>query len=168
MTLSRTELEREAAATGFQPEPLEKVVRLFELLQSLKSHPFLKNRFVLKGGTALNLFWSDVPRLSVDLDLNYIGAADRDTMLKEKPTMDQAVTAVCGRLGIQVMRVPGEHAGGKWRLSYDSAMGRTGTLELDLGCDSGTASYSSVEEGFGSGVLNVIRLTSIDGMSCPP
>ena len=43
-----------------------------------------------------------------------------------------------------------------------------GTLELDLGCDSGTASYSSVEEGFGSGVLNVIRLTSIDGMSCPP
>lgn len=87
---------------------------------------------MLKGGTALNLFLFDVPRLSVDLDLNYIGAADRETMLSERPGIDQAVTAVCGRLGIRVMRVPGEHAGGKWRLSYDSAMGRTGTLELDL------------------------------------
>jgi hypothetical protein len=36
---------------------------------------------VLKGGTALNLFVLDVPRLSVDIDLNYIGAADRETML---------------------------------------------------------------------------------------
>jgi len=132
MTLSRSDLEREAASTGFQTEVLEKVFQLLALLQSLRSHPFLKSRLVLKGGTALNLFLFDVPRLSVDLDLNYIGAADRETMLSEKPGIEQAVTAVCGRLGIRVMRVPGEHAGGKWRLSYDSAMGRTGTLELDL------------------------------------
>jgi hypothetical protein len=132
MTLSQPELEREAAATGFQVEPLEKVFRLLELLQSLRSHPFLKDRIVLKGGTALNLFLSDMPRLSVDLDFNYIGASDRDTMLEEKPTMQQAINAVCSRLGIRVMRVPGEHAGGKWRLSYNSVLGRTGTLELDL------------------------------------
>lgn len=132
MTLSRAELERETAATGFQAEPLEKVLHLLELLQALRSHPFLKGRFVLKGGTALNLFLFDVPRLSVDLDLNYIGAADRETMLGEKPRIDQAITAVCSRFGIRVMRVPGEHAGGKWRLSYDSVLGRTGTLELDL------------------------------------
>jgi len=29
---------------------------------------------LLKGGTALNLFLLDLPRLSVDIDLNYIGA----------------------------------------------------------------------------------------------
>jgi len=132
MTLSRSDLERVSASTGFQAEPLEKVLRLLDLLQSLRSHPFLKGRFVLKGGTALNLFLFDVPRLSVDLDLNYIGAGDRETMLREKPGIEQAMNAVCRRVGIRVMRVPGEHAGGKWRLSYDSAMGRTGTLELDL------------------------------------
>ena len=43
-----------------------------------------------------------------------------------------------------------------------------GSLELDLDCNSGTATYSSNEQGFGSGVLNVIRLTSIDGLNCPP
>jgi hypothetical protein len=39
----------------------------------------------LKGGTALNLFHFDVPRLSVDIDLNYVGAIERDTMLAENP-----------------------------------------------------------------------------------
>ena len=132
MTLSRSDLQRTAASAGFQAEPLEKVFRLLDLLQSLRSHPFLKSRFALKGGTALNLFLFDVPRLSVDLDLNYIGAGDRETMLSEKPGIEQAIKAVCKRGGIRVMRVPSEHAGGKWRLSYDNVMGRTSTLEIDL------------------------------------
>ncbi len=132
MRLSLEDLQREAAAAGFRTEPLEKVLRLLEALEALRSHPFLKERIALKGGTALNLFIFDVPRLSVDIDLNYIGSADRVTMLEERPRIEQAVQAVCGRLGIRVRRVPGEHSGGKWRLSYDGAAGRSGTLELDM------------------------------------
>ena len=41
-----------------------------------------------------------------------------------------------------------------------------GTLELDLDCDSGTATYTSTEDGFGSGVLNIVRLTTIEGFGC--
>ncbi len=130
--LTPTDLDREAMATGFRPEPLEKVIRLIELLDSLRSHPFLKRRIALKGGTALNFFIFDVPRLSVDIDLNYIGAIDRETMLAEQPKMRQALEAVCGRLGIRVKRVPSQHAGGKWRLSYITVTGRPGTLELDV------------------------------------
>jgi len=130
--LSHEDLQREAATTGFQVDALEKVFRLLELLESLGRHPFFKGRFVLKGGTALNLFVFDVPRLSVDIDLNYIGAIDRETMLAEKPKIEQAIQAVCGRLGMEVRRVPDEHAGGKWRLSYVRSSGRTGVLELDL------------------------------------
>jgi len=132
VTLIPADLFREAAATGFQAEPLEKAIRLLELLEALRSHPFLKARIALKGGTALNLFHFDVPRLSVDIDLNYIGAADRETMLAERPKIEQAVQAVCGRLGIQIKRSPRDHAGGKWRLSYTTVLGRPGTLELDL------------------------------------
>jgi hypothetical protein len=130
--LSLEDLQREAATAGFRTEPLEKVLRLLEVLEALRSHPFLKERIALKGGTALNLFIFDAPRLSVDIDLNYIGSADRGTMFEERPKIEQAVQAVCGRLGIRVRRVPGEHAGGKWRLSYDGASGRSGTLELDM------------------------------------
>jgi hypothetical protein len=51
----------------------------------LRSHPFLKQRIVLKGGTALNAFVLHLPRLSVDIDLNYIGSSDREVMLAERP-----------------------------------------------------------------------------------
>lgn len=38
--------------------------------------------FALKGGTAINLFVHDLPRLSVDIDLTYLLRDDRDTALK--------------------------------------------------------------------------------------
>ncbi len=119
-------------AAGYTPEVVEKVRRLLLLLDALRSHPFLKERVALKGGSALNLFLWDVPRLSVDVDLNFIGSADREAMLADRPRMDQAVEAVCGRLGITVRRMPEDHAGGKWRLGYVAEGGRTGTLELDV------------------------------------
>lgn len=132
MRLDRDDLVRMAADLGFGAEPLEKVLRLVELLADLGGHPYLRDRLVLKGGTALNLFLSDVPRLSVDIDLNYIGSADLATMQAERPEVERAIAAVCGRLGLQVTRVPSEHAGGKWRVTYTGAAGNPGTLELDI------------------------------------
>ncbi len=130
--LSRDQLQRGAADGGFQMEPYEKVRMLVELLESIRGHPFLGRRMVLKGGTALNLFFLDFPRLSVDIDLNYIGASDRATMLSERPRIEQALEQVFGRLGLNIKRAPNEHAGGKWRLSYASALGKPGTLEVDV------------------------------------
>lgn len=132
MNLSLRDLQREAAATGFPAETLEKSIRLVSLLNTLRSHPFLKTRIALKGGTALNLFIFDVPRLSVDIDLNYLGASDRETMLAERPKLEQALQAVCGREGLAVKSLPSEHAGGKWRLTYTAASGWNGNLELDV------------------------------------
>ena len=132
MNLTPQSLAREVAATGFGAEPLEKVFRLMALLDALNSHPFLKTRIALKGGTAINLFHFAVPRLSVDIDLNYVGAADRETMLAERPKVEQAVRAVCSREGLNVRRMPTEHAGGKWRLAYVGAKGTPGNLEIDV------------------------------------
>jgi predicted nucleotidyltransferase component of viral defense system len=86
----------------------------------------------LKGGTALNLFVLGLPRLSVDIDLNHVGCSDRATMLAERPRVDQALQQVAGRMGLTVKRAPTEHAGGKWRLTYATALGRQGSVELDV------------------------------------
>jgi predicted nucleotidyltransferase component of viral defense system len=45
--------------------------------------PFVASEpdFALKGGTAINLFVRDLPRLSVDIDLTYLPVADRPTSL---------------------------------------------------------------------------------------
>lgn len=132
MSLTFEDMQREAAATGFPIETLEKAIHLLDFLDSLRSHNFLKPRIALKGGTALNLFVFDVPRLSINIDLNYVGSVDRAVMIAERPKIEQAIQAVCDRQGLMVKRVPEEHAGGKWRLTYTSSAGGTSTLELDI------------------------------------
>ena len=57
MRISKEKLFSEAEVTGFRPEILEKVIRLLSLLEGFRSHPFLKGRLALKGGTALNFFF---------------------------------------------------------------------------------------------------------------
>lgn len=39
--------------------------------------------FALKGGTAINLIYRDMPRLSVEIDRTYLPVADRRSSLKE-------------------------------------------------------------------------------------
>jgi predicted nucleotidyltransferase component of viral defense system len=46
---------------------------LLEVLPILAGH----SEFAIKGGTALNLFYLDLPRLSVDIDLCYLPIKDR-------------------------------------------------------------------------------------------
>jgi predicted nucleotidyltransferase component of viral defense system len=130
--LSREQLQRAAADSGFQVESYEKVYMLVRLLEAIRTHPFLGSRLALKGGTAINLFVLDLPRLSVDIDLNYVGAADRQTMRAERPHVEQALQQVAGRMGLNVKRAPTEHAGGKWRLTYATALGRQGSIEVDV------------------------------------
>lgn len=132
MKFGAEEIQETAATLGFRPDSLEKVFRLLSLLETLRSNAFLRPRLALKGGTALNLFLFDVPRLSVDIDLNYVGSGDRDTMLADKPKVEQAIAAVCAREGLTVKRMPGEHAGGKWRLSFLNTAGSSDKLEVDL------------------------------------
>lgn len=84
MKISKELLIRESSRTGFRVEILEKVWHLMNVLEGINAHPFLQERLVLKGGTALNLFIFDLPRLSVDIDLNYIGMPDREGMMRER------------------------------------------------------------------------------------
>jgi hypothetical protein len=41
-----------------------------------------------------------------------------------------------------------------------------GSLDMAIDCDGGPASYASTEEGFGSGVLNVVKLSELAGLEC--
>ncbi|MDP2194303.1 MAG: nucleotidyl transferase AbiEii/AbiGii toxin family protein [Alphaproteobacteria bacterium] len=57
----------------------EQVKTLIEIL------PFIakNHNFALKGGTAINLFVLNMPRLSVDIDLCYLPLSQRDVALKD-------------------------------------------------------------------------------------
>ena len=67
----------------------EQVRLLVSLLPSVAKQPC----FALKGGTAINLFVRDMPRLSVDIDLAYLPLEDRDTSLAGIDTALGKITA---------------------------------------------------------------------------
>lgn len=112
--INRESVERVARESGFRKDSVEKVMRLCRILRRLDSHPTTEGAWLLKGGTALNLLHLDVPRMSVDIDLNFIGAVDREGMVSARPGFEAALAAVCEREGCTVKRTPSEHAGGKF------------------------------------------------------
>lgn len=77
---------------------------------------FVDDTFALKGGTAINLFVRDMPRLSVDLDLVFPDAAlPRDEALLR---INEAIRQSAGRLqkrGFQV-HTPASPASGETKL----------------------------------------------------
>lgn len=118
--------------SGFKPESLQKQMTLLVILRDIHNDPFLGKQFALKGGTAINLFWFQLPRLSVDIDLNYIGSVDRETMQRDRPKLEQALKKMIASHGIKVEHAPTDHAGAKWRLRNKSAFGGHFTFEVDL------------------------------------
>jgi predicted nucleotidyltransferase component of viral defense system len=54
-----------------------------ELLLRVLPYVAEEKEFALKGGTAINFFLRDLPRLSVDIDLTYLPLAPREESLKQ-------------------------------------------------------------------------------------
>lgn len=54
-----------------------------ELLLRILPSVMREDVFALKGGTAINFFWRDYPRLSVDIDLTYLPIKERDLSLMD-------------------------------------------------------------------------------------
>lgn len=110
MSISPSLVLRIATAQRFQAENIEKVLRLKRLLSEFHRHPQLKGKLVLKGGTVLNLFYLNLARLSVDIDLNYIGQVDREGMLQERPSVIRALEQIAETLGYAVQQLTNDHA----------------------------------------------------------
>lgn len=82
---------------------VELVVRVLPLVAS-------ETCFALKGGTALNLFICDFPRLSVDIDLTYLPLGDRDDALR---AIDDGLSRIAEKIrrviqGSKVLAAAGE------------------------------------------------------------
>jgi len=81
----------------------------------------LDTRFALHGGTAINLFDRNMPRLSVDIDLTYIPIEDRETSFNN---ISAALIKIKERIEnrLQGSRVEHKVDTHKLLVSYDEAM----------------------------------------------
>lgn len=60
-------------------------------------HVMSSGAFALKGGTAINMFVRDCPRVSVDVDLTYLPVRPRNESLNEISTVLDQTTKTLGR-----------------------------------------------------------------------
>jgi len=132
MSLSLEFLERCASETGFRVSALEKVAGLGGLAGDITRHPLLGKALALKGGTALNLCFGRPKRLSVDLDFNYVGHAEREKMLKERPLVEAALIELAQKREFRVQKSAEAFAGRKFYLHYRSVLGPEDRIEVDL------------------------------------
>ncbi len=92
MEFSRQYLTRLAQESNFIKDTLEKVLRLSEILKFLNSDVVFKDKLALKGGTAINLTAVELPRLSVDIDLDFTVNVNKDELPEIKKKFKKRLT----------------------------------------------------------------------------
>lgn len=139
----------------------EQQVRL--LLESL---PYVADEevFALKGGTAINLFVRDMPRLSVDIDLTYLPVHGREKSLEE---IGRAMDRIASRIehGLKGVRVERMRQRGDAQTTKLQVQGRGVKIKIEAspvlrGCvrePSIMAVVPAVEERFGFAECRVVH-----------
>ena len=125
--------------------------------------------FALKGGTAINLFYRDMPRLSVDIDLTYLPVRDRAESLADiNETLDRVMASAIGGIqGLEARRIDGG-GGGATRIRT-----RLGSAEIKIETSPVTRGVvhdperrevvAKVEEEFGYAALQVVSFEDLFG-----
>ena len=119
--------------TAFQRDHLEKVHRLTIILDYINSHPELEEVLALKGGTAINLTIFNLPRLSVDIDLDFCSDATREEMFYKR----ESITAILKKYfefeGYAIKPNTKNHFSlDSWVIGYTNTSGNPDKLKVEV------------------------------------
>ncbi len=145
--LDRQMFEQLSKKTRYQVDFLEKVYRLTELLKEITSTE-LKETLVLKGGTAINFIYLDLPRLSVDIDMDYIGSTDKDFMLVERKKIDGVSRKIFNILDYEP-ELKEAYALDRYDLYYKNSIGNRDRIKLEINYLKRSTILYPVERNFG-------------------
>jgi predicted nucleotidyltransferase component of viral defense system len=127
---ARRYYERIANASGYPLASLERVYRLSALLAEIVVRA--PDELLLRGGTALNLLHLEAPRLSVDLDLDYVGSADAQDAQRRRPALLAELEEIASRASYRAEQSRQSYAMAHLILRYENTAGRSDALKLDL------------------------------------
>jgi predicted nucleotidyltransferase component of viral defense system len=133
--------------------------------------PFIAQEevFALKGGTAINLFYRDMPRLSVDIDLTYLPVRERAESLADiDETLNRIVAAATrGIPGLDARRIDGGGGGAtRIRARLDRAEVKIETSPVTRGVVHGPDKRTvspAVEDEFGFASIQVVSFEDLFG-----
>jgi len=91
-SIDKQSLEEYSDKLNFNRDTLEKVYRLVEILDFMNKDTVFKDSVALKRGTAVNLLYFHLPRLSVDIDLDFTKECNSPTeMLENRKIISERV-----------------------------------------------------------------------------
>ncbi len=126
-------LGKKAKELGFVRDTLEKVTRLADILEYLNTNPVLKNNLTLKGGTAINLTIFDLPRLSVDLDMDYLVTNSREEMLESRKIINNSINRYMLSQGFTIKsRTKTPHSLDSWVYDYLGSSGNRDNIKIEI------------------------------------
>ena len=129
----RISLGRQAKELGFVRDTFEKVTRLADVLTFMENDPLLSDSLALKGGTAINLTVFDLPRLSVDIDMDYTKNALREAMLQEREQITDRIRKYMTAAGYQLSQKSKQyHSLDSFVYEYVNAGGMKDNLKIEI------------------------------------
>jgi len=130
---SKSFLEKTAAETGFIRDNLEKVFRLFDILQFLNSNANTSDHLSLKGGTAINLTVFNMPRLSVDIDLDFCKECSREEMMALRAIINEDILNFMFSQGYALSpNTKNPHSLDSWVFYFQNAGGNKDNLKIEI------------------------------------
>jgi len=126
-------LGKKAEELGFVRDTLEKVTRIADILEFLNTNPALKDSLALKGGTAINLTIFDLPRLSVDIDLDYLITNTREEMLESREVINRMIERFMVSQGYtKNPKTKNPHSVDSWVYDYIGASGNRDNIKIEI------------------------------------
>lgn len=132
MEITRQHLSQLADESKFIRDTLEKVLRLSELLKFLNSDTILKDKLALKGGTAINLTAVELPRLSVDIDLDYTINSSREELLEIKEIIKKRLADYMWQEGYSIAEVRDSFALTSIVFNYTNTAGNRDNIKVEI------------------------------------
>ena len=130
---NKTDLAILAEQTHFLRDNLEKVLRLVDVLGFISTNGKLKDCLVLKGGTAINLTVFEMPRLSVDIDLDFHKDCTREQMLEYRKDINAEILAYMTSQGYNISpNTKNPHSLDSWVFFYQNAAGNRDNIKVEI------------------------------------
>lgn len=131
--ITRSYIIETARKYGFQRDTLEKVIRLYQILKDMSGIPLFRDCFALKGGTAINLVCFNLPRLSVDIDLDFTRFGRMPELLPLRKEIKSALFDLLQSRGYTVGKLGKElHTLDQWTFNYRSIAGNNDHIKMEL------------------------------------
>lgn len=130
---NKVEIGRVAQQHGFVRDTFEKVLRLREILRYLNEEEYLREHLLLKGGTAINLTVFNLPRLSVDIDMDYTPNDTKEDMLEAREKITNIIKDYMDAEGYQLSKSSRfTHSLDAFYYQYQNAGGNRDMIKIEL------------------------------------